>query len=167
MQDWLASEGHRQNILSASVREIGVGYFGDPADTSTVRLLSSCPSVSTQRGPYYHYWVQDFGARDENGMPSLPLVINGEAPSTTDRQVSLYVYGGDGGQSWATTVQFSEDGFQWSEPEPWSAHRTYVLSEGAGLKTVYARIGNGAQTQISSDTIVLLGSRVYVPLASP
>ncbi|MVN85247.1 CAP domain-containing protein [Deinococcus sp. HMF7620] len=39
---WLKSEGHCKNIMSASYKELGVGY--------------------AQGGSYGHYWVQDFGA---------------------------------------------------------------------------------------------------------
>ncbi|PTA68050.1 CAP domain-containing protein [Deinococcus arcticus] len=39
---WLKSEGHCKNIMSASYRELGVGY--------------------AQGGSYGHYWVQDFGS---------------------------------------------------------------------------------------------------------
>jgi uncharacterized protein YkwD len=41
---WMASPGHRDNILSASFTEIGIG-------------------VGNGGGPYGMYWTQEFGAR--------------------------------------------------------------------------------------------------------
>ncbi|HEY1016990.1 MAG TPA: CAP domain-containing protein [Herpetosiphonaceae bacterium] len=43
---WMASPGHRANILNCQFRAIGVGYAYDPAD---------------RFGPYHHYWTQAFG----------------------------------------------------------------------------------------------------------
>lgn len=40
---WMASTGHCNNIMSATLTNIGVGYANGPAST------------------YKHYWVQDFG----------------------------------------------------------------------------------------------------------
>jgi len=42
---WMHSPGHRKNILTPSFREIGVGYYVDPASKLK------------------RYWVQDFGSR--------------------------------------------------------------------------------------------------------
>jgi uncharacterized protein YkwD len=49
MQGWINSEGHRQNILNCSLREMGLGYVFEAND--------SYP------GPYgyRHYWTQTFG----------------------------------------------------------------------------------------------------------
>lgn len=41
---WLKSDGHCQDIMNASFKELGVGYANNPSST------------------YQHYWVQDFGA---------------------------------------------------------------------------------------------------------
>ena len=67
MDAWMSSSGHRANILDTNNWELGVGYY--------------------QGGPYGRYWVQDFGRR--SGV--YPLVIDGEAASTTSRRVSLYI----------------------------------------------------------------------------
>ena len=60
----MASERHRENILSESYREIGLGYFDN-------------------------YWVQDFGERAD----VYPVIINQEAPATASPDVTLYAYG--------------------------------------------------------------------------
>ena len=46
VQGWINSPGHRTNILSANVTEIGVGYYYLSADTGSVN--------------YNHYWSQVF-----------------------------------------------------------------------------------------------------------
>jgi uncharacterized protein YkwD len=61
---WMASEGHRKNILNANYREIGVGWFDD-------------------------HWVQDFGER----AGVYPVIINQEAPETASPDVTIYAYG--------------------------------------------------------------------------
>ncbi|ANZ34708.1 hypothetical protein BBK82_00045 [Lentzea guizhouensis] len=43
VKGWLASAGHRRNMLNCAYKSIGVGY--SPATTAT----------------YKHYWVQNFG----------------------------------------------------------------------------------------------------------
>lgn len=47
MNQWMNSPGHRANILSSKVTQIGIGYYYQPNDGGTT--------------PYGHYWTQDFG----------------------------------------------------------------------------------------------------------
>ncbi|NJR37677.1 MAG: CAP domain-containing protein [Leptolyngbyaceae cyanobacterium CSU_1_4] len=47
VNSWIKSPGHRENILNATVKEIGVGYFFLGADTGTTN--------------YSTYWTQNFG----------------------------------------------------------------------------------------------------------
>ncbi len=130
---WMASAGHRANILGASFREIGVGYVYEGDDTF---------------GPYRHYWVQDFGAR----AGVYPVVIEDEAYSTATRDVNLYVHGA----GWATSMQVSEDpGFAGAAWQAFSTTLAWRLSEGAGLKQVYVRLRSGAETADASDWIYL------------
>ena len=53
---WMASSGHRKNILNCNLREIGVGYYYQAGDQNNVRDDSGHIG-----GPYYYYWTQDFG----------------------------------------------------------------------------------------------------------
>lgn len=48
---WMASPGHRANILNCAYAHSGIGYVHDPNDG---------PLVSGD-GPYYRYWTQVFG----------------------------------------------------------------------------------------------------------
>lgn len=63
---WMASAGHRANILSPLYRDIGVGYVYDGNDTFG--------------NPYYHYWTQEFGLRA--GQPPLPTTVTPTATRT-------------------------------------------------------------------------------------
>jgi uncharacterized protein YkwD len=161
------SSGHRANMLHAGFREIGVGYMYDGADAGNVRQGGSCPYANAG-GPYRYYWSQEFGSRYVNGLPHLPVIINGEAVTTSNRTVSLYVYGGITGQvAWAQYVRFSSDGLNWSAYVPWTATATFTLPAGTGPKTVYAQIANGGTTQTVSDTIYLIDSANAQPSPSP
>ena len=128
MAGWMDSEGHKDNILNNYSREIGVGYFAGSGD-------------------FYHYWIQDFGARSE----VYPLVINREAATTDSRSVSLYIYGED---MWPEMRLRNEAG-DWSDWGPFQAMLDWELSAGIGEHTVSAELRAGSQTVASSDTIYL------------
>jgi hypothetical protein len=174
------SPGHRANMLNPGYRDIGAGFFFDQNDAANVRQNGDCPYTANNAGPYRYYWTQEFGARWRNGMPVLPVIINGEAISTSQRQITLYIYGGFEGQpTWARQMRFSEDNATWTAYEPWAPSKSYILSAGAGVKTLYVQLTNGAITQTMSDTIRLadnsnpqpqpaptnLPARAFVPLA--
>jgi len=134
---WMASPGHRENILYTGFRELGVAYYFEQDDTYP--------------GPtgYYHYWGQDFGLRND----VYPVVINDEAFQTSSRTVDLYIYG----QGWAVQMKISESpaysGASW---QPYTSSTTFQLSPGAGLKTVHVRLRNNIDTfKDTYDQIVL------------
>jgi uncharacterized protein YkwD len=126
MNAWMNSSGHRSNILSSTVWEIGVGYFAGS-------------------GNYSRYWVQDFGRR--NGV--YPLVINREAATTDLRDVSLYIYG-----DWQEMRLRNEDG-PWTVWQPFQSTVNWTLHWTRGERTVWAEMRSGSQIAASSDTIYL------------
>jgi hypothetical protein len=63
MTSWMNSPGHRQNLLSPSAREIGIGH------------------VEQGGTKYGHYWVQNFGARANAPMASRD--VRTSAPATS------------------------------------------------------------------------------------
>ena len=145
MSSWMASAGHRYNILSSNFTEIGVGYYYDAGDSSNVYVPSLNPADQHGNGPYYHYWVQDFGQRSD----VYPVVINSEVYSTTSRTVQLYVYGPGCGQ-----MRFSNDNIHWSSWETFCTDKTWLLAEGvSGIRTVYVQVKDGSQTYSASDDI--------------
>ena len=78
MAGWMASSGHRANILSTSYREIGVGYEYQTTDQADIRYDSDgdCAADSYNHGPFYRYWTQNFGRRSN----VYPVIIAREAP---------------------------------------------------------------------------------------
>jgi uncharacterized protein YkwD len=50
--DWMASDGHRRNILHPNYQELGVGYVLEAGDTFPGRRVG-----------YRHYWTQVFGTK--------------------------------------------------------------------------------------------------------
>lgn len=149
MSAWMASTGHRNNILSTTYHELGVGYYLDSADSANVRndLDSNCTAETFNNGPYFRYWTQDFGRRSSN----YPVVIEREAYATASRDVDLYLYGA----GWAQEMRLRNELGAWSPWMPFATDVAWQLSLGGGVKTVWAEIRNGATVRSASDTIVL------------
>jgi uncharacterized protein YkwD len=157
MAGWMGSPGHRDNILSTSRYEIGVGHVLDSTDTGNVRQDQNgdCTTDLNGSGPYYRYWTQNFGRRSN----VYPVVINREAFMTTDRNVSLYLYG----TGWAIDMRIRNENGTWSTWQPFGADGGWTLSSGSGVKTVTVEIRNGVMSVLTqSDTIMLdQGDRVF------
>jgi uncharacterized protein YkwD len=156
VNQWAGSSGHLANMLSTTLRELGVGHALDPTDSNDVRrdFDSNCFADSFGHGPWFHYWTQTFGSR----YYAFPLVIEREAHSTTSQSVQLYLYGSfPGGPTWAQEMRFSNDGSTWSSWQPYNPNKTWTLAAGNGTRTVWAQVRNGGETYTSSDTIELDG----------
>lgn len=150
MTQWMGSSGHRANILSTSVREIGIGYFLQSDDQGNVRhdLNSDCTVDSTGNGPWFRYWTQKFGRRSN----VYPVVIEREEHSTTDRDVSLYLYG----EGWAEQMRLRNAGGAWTAWQAFDPEQAWTLPTGAGTKTVEAEIRNSFGTVLAArDSIYL------------
>lgn len=130
LEAWLASPSHRANLFHPAYREIGVARLED--DSSAFRI----------------YWGQDFGARRN----VYPIIIEGEAPETSRREVSLFLHG----EGWAEEFRLAnEEGLAGAPWRPFRARLDWVLSEGAGLKTVHAELRKGGVVLATEDTIRL------------
>ncbi|MEM7481769.1 MAG: CAP domain-containing protein [Acidobacteriota bacterium] len=151
MSDWLASPGHRNNILSTSYREVGTGYFFQAGDLGNVRFDPDTDCVQEQIvGPFGGYWTQVFG-RTSTGYP---VVIDREAASTPDRNVDLYLYG----NGWATQMRIRNENGSFTAWQAFSSNVAWPLSNGGGTKTVFVEIRNGAGTvRFANDSIELAG----------
>jgi uncharacterized protein YkwD len=146
MAGWMNSPGHRNNILNATSREIGVGYY--------------------EGGSWGRYWVQNFGLRNN----VYPLVINAEARWTESTAVTLYIYG-----QWAE-MRLRNDDDSWGAWQPFQSTVTWTLRPQAGMRTVHVEMrtsGAGGQTASAHDTIWLaiahpipgdLTPQAYLPL---
>ena len=126
MGAWMGSQGHRENILSEAVFELGVGYW-------------------TGAGRYGRYWVADFGRRAD----VYPLVINREASTTDSCDVELYVHG-----DW-DEVRLSNEGQGWSPWQAFANTISWTLSRRVGERTVHAQMRKGVQTGSAEDSILL------------
>jgi subtilisin family serine protease/uncharacterized protein YkwD len=129
MDGWMGSTGHRKNILSTDVWEIGVGY-------------------RQGGGKYYRYWVQDFGRR--TGV--YPLIINQEAAETDSGDVSLYIYG-----NWSQ-MRLRNNAGSWTDWQPFQTASNWSLPCSAGEHTVWAELSSGGSPYITSDAISLTQS---------
>lgn len=152
MNGWMNSPGHRSNILHSSHREFGVGYYLQDDDQGNIGydLDNNCSIESTNHGPFYHYWTQNFGNR-----PGVyPVVIEREAAETESETVNLYVYGPGS----ATSMRFSNDGINWSDWEPYSENATWTLNNFSGTKTVYSEVSTGPD---GSGTVYSASDMIY------
>jgi uncharacterized protein YkwD len=127
MNGWMNSSGHRTNILSSDVWEIGVGYYEVSGST------------------YTRYWVQDFGRRAN----VYPVIINNDAATTTSTNVSIYVYG-----SW-TQMRIKNDNGTYGAWQPFQSNFSWTINGGGGTHTVTIELSNGSTTVTTSDSIVL------------
>jgi uncharacterized protein YkwD len=163
MAGWMASPGHRANILSTNYREIGVGYDYQGSDQANIRYDSdgNCAADSYNHGPFRYYWTQNFGRRAN----VYPVVIAREAYETESRDVSLYVYG----SGWAQEMRFRNEDGAWSGWLPYASDVSWTLSAGNGVKTVNAELKSGTTVLAASDQVVLNGPVTAVPdgAASP
>lgn len=126
---WMGSSGHRANILNGNYWETGVGYQAGASDEPR--------------------WVQDFGRR--RGV--YPVVTDGEAASTDDRLVNLYVYG-----RWSE-IRIQNDGEAFSPWQPFTSSVEWTLADVDGLRTVRVEMRSGSTVVTASDTIELRLSR--------
>jgi uncharacterized protein YkwD len=154
MNQWMNSSGHRANILSTDLNEIGVGYAFQNPDAANVRSNNngSCSVTASNGGGYQHYWTQNFGRR--SGV--YPLVIAREAYQTSVCNIDLYVYG----SGFATQMRFTGNGGStWTAWQSYSPNTLFNLVGAAGATvTVTAEIRNGGGTVRSASDSIRLAS---------
>jgi hypothetical protein len=146
MNAWMNSEHHRNNILSSSSWEIGVGYY--------------CCG-----GEWSRYWVQNFGRR--SGV--YPVVLDLEAASSDSTTVGVYVYG-----DWSE-MRLRNDAGEWTPWQPFQNSFSWSLRPEVGLRTVQVEMRDSSGgSASSSDTIYLTTApasptptRTRTPMPSP
>ncbi len=126
---WMDSEVRRSTILDPAYREVGAGCYDDTSIQGS-------------------YWIQDLASRRD----VYPVIINGEAATTDQIQVDLYIYG----EEWAEEMRLSHDGTNWTA---WDAHQPqqpWQLEPGpAGQRTVFVELRGPDDTFTVSDSIKL------------
>jgi len=150
MTGWMGSSGHRANILDASLREIGVGYFLQTDDDELTRTDADndCTTDGILGFRAYRYWTQNFGRRNT----VYPLVIDREATVTVTREVDLYVYG----SGWATEMRLRNDSDAWSAWQPFATQLSWQLPKGNGDHTVAVQLRNAAGTTREAEDAICL-----------
>lgn len=131
VQGWMASPLHKENMLKAGYKEIGVGYYYGGSS-------------------FMHYWAQDFGAKPD----VFPVVINNEAPTTTTSTVGLFAYGKD---VWAE-MRTRDNGGNWTNWVPFQEKVTVQLTPTNGTHTLSVEMRAAGAVNagaVSSDTIEL------------
>jgi hypothetical protein len=134
---WMESPGHRQNMLWAQYREIGVAV------------------VVRSNGTLY--WAQVFGSRPM----ALPIFINGDAAETFSHKVTLSITSEEvsnwGSLDKIASVMVSNDpDFSDAMWEPYSPVKQWTLKDQAGVQSVYVRLMDSrGNTMEISDEIVL------------
>ncbi|MBI3959471.1 MAG: hypothetical protein HY328_11750 [Chloroflexi bacterium] len=123
---WMNSAGHRKNILSSDNWEMGVGYF-------------------VGSGTYGHYWVQDFGRRQN----VYPVVINSDNETSDDGALTIHIYG-----AW-DDVRLRIDQDEWAAWQPFASSLQWQLKAAAGQYTVEIEMRNATESATASDSIYL------------
>jgi S-layer protein (TIGR01567 family) len=82
---------------------------------------------------------------------SLSVLINNGETNASSRYVTLSL-----SAIGASEMSFSNDGVSWSSWEPYSTAKSWTLTDGNGLKSVFFKARNAAgESSIVSDTIIL------------
>lgn len=125
-KSWMASPGHRKNMLNPGAKLIGLGY-------------------ATGSKGYGAYWTMVLGDTD-----TLPLIIDNEALGTDRDDVSLYLYG----KGLAQKMRISNGDGQWTEWRPFQQTLNWTLAPGKGPKKVRVELaGANGDTCWAEDTI--------------
>jgi uncharacterized protein YkwD len=150
---FLEDQAHRENILSTTYREIGIGVATDASGRN--------------------YYVLDFGVRPN----VLPIFINDGAASTDDPQVAIRLTneearpGGEGtvfmGQAIEVRIS-SEPDFDDLPWQPWAPLVPWTLPDTPGEHTVYVQFRDAAgRTAASADAIALGEGTPVTPTPVP
>lgn len=139
--EWMKSEPHRNNILHALLREIGIGIATIPDGTFV--------------------YVVDFGAQPN----VLPIFINDGIAETRLLDVTLTLSdeqvmpNGDGANTIGHPVQVeisNSADFANVKWQPYAAHVAWTLPPGNGTKTIFVKYRDAqGRTAVASDTILL------------
>jgi len=142
---WYDSPAHREILLSAQAREMGIGRSQTPDGLV--------------------YWALEVGLR-----PAVaPIVINAEAAATTTSDVTVYVYPEVSDSCWGPArpivqVTLSNDAdFATAQTFPYSPTLPWTLAPGEGVRTVYARLQDSSGQIVEAQDDILVSSAAPPP----
>lgn len=147
MAFFLEDPPHRDNILSAIYREIGIGVATDTAGRN--------------------YYVLDFGARPN----MLPIFINDGAVNTDNPQIAIRLTneearpGGEGTAYMGRAIEIrisNEPEFDDLPWQPWEPLVPWTLPDTPGEHTVYVQFRDAAGRTATSAASIVLGEGVPI-----
>ena len=146
-----------------------IAFTRPDAIVETTELQTFSNQLSDDRNHYFHICAIDNAGNASQAVHYGPfqidthppedgtIVINNNDDETSATSVTLSLTAVDLG-SGLKSMQFSNDGINWTSPEDYSAIAHHFLDSGKGERTVYARFsdkaGNWTDTS-ATDTIVL------------
>ncbi len=153
MAFFLGDPAHRDNILSTTYREVGIGVAIDDVGRN--------------------YYVLDFSVRPN----VLPIFINDGSASTDDPQVAIRLTNeearpqGEGTASMGRAIEIrisNESDFGDLPWQPWEPLVPWALPDTPGEHIVYVQFRDAAgRTAISSDSIILVEGTPTTPTPIP
>ena len=114
------------------------------------------------------YELEAFGQPQDVTPPSGTVKINNNAQYTKSSSVTLSLSALDSGTG-VSHMKFSNDNVTYSAPEIYSATKSWTLSSGDGIKTVYVKFRDttGNWSSAYSDTIIFDAIAPGVPIIDP
>jgi len=124
-----------------------------PPSTTTAPATTTTPSTSSTISATTTISLID------TTPPTGNVIINNGVATTYSPNVILTISARDDGNELDKNgfMTFSNDGFQWSDPEPYTTAKLWMLSPGEGIKTIYAQFRDAAgnwMTEPAQDTIL-------------
>lgn len=100
--------------------------------------------------------------------PSGSIVINAEAPATSNPSIALTLSATDDLGS-VTLMRFSNDNVTYTSPQPYAPRSSWTLAAGDGTKTVYVQFADqaGNWSAPASDTILLDTTPPNIQITDP
>lgn len=137
---------------------------GDGSKTVYMKLKDRLGNITPSSSPIYTTAI----SLDTTPPENCSIAINGTDTIAYQRGVMLTLAATDAA-SGVASMQFSNDGINFSDPEIYTTSKSWLLTTGTGTKTVYAKFTDRAgntTTSIISGTITLENSSAGNDLGS-
>lgn len=158
--------------LTATDSGSGVSKTYYSTNGTNPTIIYTGPFILTDSGVYtIKYYSVDKAANTEvvktaanqakidKVVPAGSILINNDAAYTKSTAVTLNLSAADTGGSGLSSMQFSNDGVNYSTAEAYAVAKSWTLASGSGTKTVYVKFkDNAGNWSIAySDTIKKIG----------
>jgi hypothetical protein len=153
-----------QNIEQTDASGSSVVVKLDQEGTTTLTYYATDKSGNTED-------PQTLEVKIDRTAPTANLSINSGDPFTNNTAVNLTMSDEPAPGSGVAQMRFSSDGTIWSEWEPFSTSKAWIVSEGDGEKTIYSQFKDAAgnesdtaQDAIGLDTAAPTATHAVSPL---